>query len=110
MNRVPLDRALESVREAGGRMTVDRDHRVTWTKIPDPGAAITLRAWSEWLAIWYWRSPSCLRVCTTCGEVSMAGKKKARKCYVCAGDMKPVEPPIEGSRPRRKRVSIEDQE
>jgi len=73
----------------------------------DPEVAEVIHTWSRFLAIWWEQSPSSIRECTECGEISFAGKGSKRKCWRCQkGQMVPIAPSFTKPRPRGRKATI----
>ena len=76
----------------------------------DPAKAREIASWGLLLAVWWRQSPTSIRECGTCGEVSLAGKGAKRKCWHCReGEMAPLTPQFTKKRPRRRKVQISDE-
>ena len=64
--------------------------------------------WSQALAVWWRQSPTAIRECDVCAEVSLVGTGAKRKCWRCQeGTMTPLKPKFTKPRPRGKKKKLE---
>lgn len=99
-------------------------HELELTRTPDgwiarsvDGPCEVIDEWAILLAIWWRCSPTCLRECDECGELSLTGSTGTRRCVRgyrsgkakragCKGTMRPVTPRFTKPRPRRRTKKI----
>lgn len=105
-----LSEALEQVelklvwREDG------RWHAVSSGPYADAIAEV-IEPWSHELARWWATSPTAIRECDVCGEVSLSGSASKKKCYrTCDGTMVPLKPTFTKKRPRGKKIKTNQEE
>ena len=74
----------------------------------EPVVGDVIELWSQALAAWWRQSPTAIRECDVCAEVSLVGTGTKRKCWRCQeGTMAPLKPKFTRLRPRRRKIKLE---
>lgn len=73
-----------------------------WLARSVDGPCEVVDEWASQLADWWRKSPTSIRECDACGEVSLTGASKKRKCHrgICGGTMVPLAPRFTKPRPK----------
>lgn len=121
-----LSAAFSEIRGMNGHLVSDRPGalRTNGVVAISQDSAQVLRFFRPMIIGWWWSSPSAIVECDQCGEPRFIGSRTTKKCnrFVpkpveiegeqfetmvrCTGTMRPLDPPFEGKRPRRRTVKV----